>query len=137
MTKTGDRLRRAGSGGAGPRYALPSDLAGSLGHLDDDQLDRVLGEVMEEAQRRGRSGGDEPSLETRSGTGKEPGGARRFKALCASSSHCQVPLRHLGRGNRRLLQTTSSQGNGRLAANGSTPGHSRQLLTTVRIRLNI
>ena len=33
---------------------MPSDLSGSLGHLDDGQFDRLLQAVMEEARRRGR-----------------------------------------------------------------------------------
>ena len=52
-----EKVDRAGSGGAGgagwPRYALPSDLSGSLGHLDDGQFERLLRAVAEEARRRG------------------------------------------------------------------------------------
>ena len=48
----------SGSGGARTakrtRYALPSDLAGSLRHLDDAQLDGLLRAAVEEARRRGR-----------------------------------------------------------------------------------
>ena len=49
---------KPGSGGIGSavrrRYVLPSDLSGSLGHLDDGQFDRLLQAVLEEARRRGR-----------------------------------------------------------------------------------
>lgn len=48
---------KAGSAGAArgerPRYVLPSDLSGSLRHLDDGQLGRLLRAVAEEARRRG------------------------------------------------------------------------------------
>lgn len=37
-----------------PHYALPSDLSGSLRHLDDGQLDRLMRAVAEEVRRRGR-----------------------------------------------------------------------------------
>ena len=36
-----------------PRLALPSDLAGSLRRLDDDQLGRLLRAAAQEARRRG------------------------------------------------------------------------------------
>ena len=76
MTRSGDKMRPAGSGGAEqPRYALPSDLAGSLRHLDDGQLDRLLRAVAEEARRRGRPGDGEPSPPWRSASGKPPGRA--------------------------------------------------------------
>lgn len=49
-----DAQRRAREQGAGqPRYALPSDLSGSLRHLDDGQLDRLMRAVTEELGRRG------------------------------------------------------------------------------------
>ena len=35
------------------RYALPSDLPGSLRQLDDGQLESLLRAVVEEARRRG------------------------------------------------------------------------------------
>ena len=67
---------KPGSGGAGrPRYVLPSDLSGSLRHLDDDQLDRLLRAVAEEARRRGRPADDEASVPPRSGSGKTPAAA--------------------------------------------------------------
>lgn len=50
-----DKPGSTGTGGAERRrYALPTDLSGSLGHLDDDQFDRLLQAVIEEARRRGR-----------------------------------------------------------------------------------
>ncbi len=41
------------------RYALPSDLPGSLRHLDDAQIDGLLRAVVDEARRRGRPVGGE------------------------------------------------------------------------------
>ena len=74
MTRSGDKTRPAGSGGAGqPRYALPSDLAGSLRRLDDGELDRLLRAAAEEARRRGRPGDGDPSSPRRSASGKAPG----------------------------------------------------------------
>lgn len=44
-----DKPRSAGTGGAERRrYALPTDLSGSLGHLDDAQFERLLRAVVEE-----------------------------------------------------------------------------------------
>jgi hypothetical protein len=36
------------------RFLLPQDLAGSLKHLDDSEIDRLLAAVTTEAERRGR-----------------------------------------------------------------------------------
>ena len=75
MSKGNDKPGSGGSGGAGrPRYVLPSDLSGSLRHLDDDQLDRLLRSVAGEARRRGRPVDDEASASPRSGSGKTPTG---------------------------------------------------------------
>ena len=56
MTGTG-RQRGAGDPAQGlgdrPRLALPGDLAGSLRHLEDDQLDALLRAANAEAERRG------------------------------------------------------------------------------------
>ena len=50
-----DKPGSGGTGGAARRrYALPSNLSSSLGHLDDGQFDRLLQAVLEEARRRGR-----------------------------------------------------------------------------------
>ena len=55
-----DDRRRRGTGnppqpaGDRPRLALPGDLAGSLRHLDDTQLDTLLRAANAEAERRGR-----------------------------------------------------------------------------------
>ena len=74
MSGTGDKPRPADARGAGrPRYALPSDLAGSLRHLDDGQLNRLLRAVTEEARRRGRPTEDELPPPPRSGSDKAPG----------------------------------------------------------------
>ena len=62
MPEESDRAGSAGAGATGrPRYALPSDLSGSLGHLDDSQLERLLRAVAEEARRRGLPVDDEGS----------------------------------------------------------------------------
>ena len=76
MSGTGDKPRPADARGAGrPRYALPSDLAGSLRHPDDGQLNRLLRAVTEEARRRGRPTEDErPRHRVR--------GRTRRRALC-------------------------------------------------------
>ena len=74
MSEAGDKSRLAGSRGEGPpRYALPSDLAGSLRHLDDRQLDRLLGAVTEEVQRRGRPTDNDLASAGHSGTKKASG----------------------------------------------------------------
>ena len=74
MSGTGDKPRPADARGTGrPRYALPSDLAGSLRHLDDGQLNRLLRAVTEEARRRGRPTEDERPPPPRSGSGKASG----------------------------------------------------------------
>lgn len=50
-----DRAKPSPSRGTGrPRFALPSNLRGSLRHLDDAQLQTLLQAVIEEAGRRGR-----------------------------------------------------------------------------------
>jgi hypothetical protein len=38
------------------RYALPADLSGSLGLLDDQQFERLLLAVLDEQKRRGAKG---------------------------------------------------------------------------------
>ena len=83
MTEEGKGPRRAGPDGAGqPRYALPSDLSGSLRRLDNGQLDRLLRAVLDEARRRGRSIGDDGSgaPASRSGKALGPGAAAGGKA---------------------------------------------------------
>ena len=76
MPEGGDKPGSGGSGSAGrPRYVLPFDLSGSLRHLDDDQLDRLLRAVAEEARRRGCPVDDEASVPPDSGSGKTPAGA--------------------------------------------------------------
>lgn len=62
---------RAGDGR--PRYALPSDLSGSLRQLDDAQLDRLLRAAMAEARRRGRPVGGEHAPPLASATDKPAG----------------------------------------------------------------
>lgn len=56
MTGAG-RRRRPGDPSQGigdrPRLALPGNLAGSLRHLDDDQLETLLRAANAEAERRG------------------------------------------------------------------------------------
>lgn len=55
-----------------PRFALPSDLRGSLLHLDDAQLDRLLRAVVEEAARRSRPTPVGRSPPPHSGSGEPP-----------------------------------------------------------------
>lgn len=55
-----------------PRFALPSDLRGSLPHLDDAQLDKLLRAVVEEAARRGRPTPVGPSPPPHPGSGEPP-----------------------------------------------------------------
>lgn len=74
MTEADDRKEPAGAREAGrPRYVLPSDLAGSLRHLDDGQLDRLLRAVTEEARRRGRPVHKGATSPPTAGPGKAPG----------------------------------------------------------------
>ena len=82
-----DGQRRGGERGVGqPRYALPSDLAGSLRHLDDGQLDRLMRAVAAEARRRGRpvdAGGvclPAPAPDKASGLPTAPGGKPKKRA---------------------------------------------------------
>lgn len=76
MSDPDARSGSAGSRGGGlPRYGLPFDLAGSLRHLDDDLLDRLLRAVIDEARRRGRPTGGAVSPTTDTGT-EVPRGTR-------------------------------------------------------------
>ena len=73
MSKAADKLRRSGERDAGrPRFGLPSDLSGSLRHLDDQQLDRLVRAVAEEERRRGRASGGEGSSRPGSASSKGP-----------------------------------------------------------------
>ena len=62
-----------------PRYVLPSDLAGSLRHLDDDQLDRLLRAAIEEARRRRCPVDDAETTPLPAASGKAPGSGRAAK----------------------------------------------------------
>ena len=80
MPEGGDRPKSGGSGGAGrPRYGLPSDLSGSLRHLDERQLDRLHRAVVGEVRRRGRLTDDEQPSPPPPGSGKAPGGGKARK----------------------------------------------------------
>ena len=71
MADEGDSPGSGGTRATGrTRFALPSDLPGSLRHLDDAQLDALLRAVVEEARRRGRPLGGEHAPPTASGTVK-------------------------------------------------------------------
>ena len=66
------------------RFALPSDLPGSLRHLNDAQLDGLLRAVVEEARRRGRPTGGERAPPPASGSQKvapAPGGKAKRRSL--------------------------------------------------------
>ena len=76
MSAAGDKPEAGAARGAGrQRYALPSDLSGSLRHLDDAQLDRLLRAVAEEARRRGRPAAGEGCPPPRSSSGNALGRA--------------------------------------------------------------
>ena len=62
------------------RYSLPSDLPGSLRHLDDAQLDELLRAVVKEARRRGRPVGGELAPPQVAGSEKQaPAGGGKAK----------------------------------------------------------
>ena len=68
MADEGDSPGSGGARAAGrTRFTLPSDLPGSLRHLDDAQLDGLLRAVVEEARQRGRPLGGEHALSPASG----------------------------------------------------------------------
>ena len=76
MTGTG-RRRGAGDAPPGtgdrPRLALPGNLAGSLRHLDDSQLDALLRAANAEAERRGwKTPRADPRGPRRDATGAPP-----------------------------------------------------------------
>ena len=74
MSAAGDKPEAGAARGARrQRYALPSDLSGSLRHLDDAQFDRLLRAVAEEARRRDRPVADENSSPPQSSSGDFPG----------------------------------------------------------------
>ena len=71
-----DKPGSGGTGGpVGRRYALPSDLSGSLSRLDDGQFDRLLQAVLDEARRRGRRIVGEHAPSRASGSATQPGPA--------------------------------------------------------------
>ena len=70
MPEAGDKLKAGGAGRL--RYGLPSNLSGSLRHLDERQLDRLVRAVVEEARRRGRPVDNEGSSPPRPASGKTP-----------------------------------------------------------------
>ena len=83
-----DRRRRSGDPPQGigdrPRFALPGDLAGSLRHLEDDQLKTLLHAANAEAERRGWKTGrtdaprvpQETSATAAGGRARKPTGSR-------------------------------------------------------------
>ena len=72
MAGGGDERQRPGAARADGRlaYALPSDLAASLRHLDDGEFDRLLRAVAGEARRRGCPLAGEPTLPAASNSEK-------------------------------------------------------------------
>ena len=84
MTATG---RRRGAGdppkvtGDRPRLALPGDLAGSLRHLDNAQLDALLRAATAEAERRGwKTKRADRGGQRRDAAGAAPRGSARKRA---------------------------------------------------------
>ena len=59
-------------------YALPSDLTGSLHHLDDGQIDRLLRAVAGEARRRRRPVAEEGAPPPPAGSGSRRGRRHRL-----------------------------------------------------------
>lgn len=77
MAEASNRTGPASTRKAGrPRYVLPSDLAASLRHLDDSQLDRLLRAGVEEARRRGRPIDDRETSPLPAVPGKASGSGR-------------------------------------------------------------
>ena len=75
MSRAGKPKPSPSRGTGRPRFALPSDLRGSLRHLDDAQLERLQRAVVEEAERRGRPIHVGLSSPPHSGSGKASGRA--------------------------------------------------------------
>ena len=81
MTGVG-RRRRPGDPPQGigdrPRLALPGDLAGSLRHLEDDQLKALLRAANAEAERRGwKTGRADPPRAPKEASGTAASGRAR------------------------------------------------------------
>ena len=92
-----DKPKPFPSRGAGrPRFALPSDLRGSLRHLDDAQLDTLLQAVVEEAGRRGRQAGvgrsSPPHSESAQASKRAPAASARTRARTTSISPGQEKI---------------------------------------------
>lgn len=79
----GDRHRDA------RRYVLPRGLSAALRHLDDDQLDALLRDVMAEARRRGRAP-EEPATPPAQDRG--PAGRPGRRAAPSSPSGPDIPV---------------------------------------------
>ena len=80
MPEAGDKPVSTGARKAErPRYVLPSDLAGSLRHIDDGQLDRLLRAAIEEARRRGSPVDGRETTPLPAASGKAPWSGRATK----------------------------------------------------------
>ena len=108
MTRSPGPKRPLRPAGKAPGPALPADLGRSLRWLDDEQLDRLIKAVTEEARRRGREVPAGPSEERqrqeRPGPAKTPrvqsGVAQRkilFYGLCAVRHENQLTVHRFGR----------------------------------------
>jgi len=86
------------------RFVLPSDLPGSLRHLDNAQLDGLLRAVVEEARRRGRPVGGEHAPPPASGSEKPPSPAP------AAGGKAKRRLQPLAPGQARLVRAAFEAG---------------------------
>ena len=89
MVADADKRLRPGAADARerPGYALPSDLEGSLRHLDDGELDRLLRAVAGEARRRGRPVAGESTPPAAPGSEKPAAIARELRLSRAQVEH--------------------------------------------------
>ena len=90
------------------RILLPSDLDGTLEHLDDDQIDALLRAVTVEARRRGRSPlsqESDPTAEFENQRRSRPGKPTSSRAQPAHAASVAVP-----RGQANLIRAAFKSG---------------------------